>query len=759
MAAFIIISAPMTSYMEAQAAEAGLWALAQLIENAMVSVGMSAAGYLRSRLSISDEDAVKAYIKAMDYGITGRPNPFLSSFLDKNGKDYLALSAKYMAGETVNEVKDGIKISGSRANGLSIGFSNNVAKCLGDAVSKYLESDKNIITVAQGKEEEGTVTVDSDYVSSITTTVTAVTSLESMDGIDNYFGIEGASAYLKSEGYSDKDYYFLIHASGSSTYIMPVPINYSVVGYRLAWGGKTGVGIMSNMHYKNAVSQCGVRDASSFSSYFNALPFYTGRFYVYSVSSGAWTVNADKNYLPGLVSSSGKYELNMGNWYFCNAENAYANGCTFSYTFFSSSMQRNLYTYKTTGNAISYDPSCAVSYPDGVTFSFSDSDVMDGLDGYDLDTLISYLSGLSEEMAEWRKQQSANQETIIEQNKEVIQQNKSLLSAVGGINSTVAKILTAINKLPASILSALTGEFMTAERLETLLNGIPVVLAGVLSDAYTDSQISVLPGILSDVLSSVFPDAASAIEALIDLPAYIMSAVSGIQVKVPDITIPDIAVPDVFVEAPVVTLNPTFDVAVPDVFVEAPAVTLNPTFDITVANDYAGLDNVISKAVEGVMADVFVPDETLTLERVGEMQEYFKFTEDMKDIISEFEKSVFGITPSPILKIPIGKTKSKKYNYGLGNYIIIDVGWYAEYKDFGDKIILAFAWAFFIWRMFVLLPGIINGTVGGFFTPERVDRMTVDAEIKKDYRQLHEMRRESTTGGMYGRFSGGRFKD
>lgn len=126
----------------------------------------------------------------------------------------------------------------------------------------------------------------------------------------------------------------------------------------------------------------------------------------------------------------------------------------------------------------------------------------------------------------------------------------------------LAKILAAINKLPAAILSALAGKFMTAERLETLLNGIPVVLAGVLSDAFSDSQISILPGIISDALSAVFPDAASVFETLADLPAYMVSAVSGIQVKVPDITIPEIKVPDVYVEAPSVT--------VPDVFVEAP---------------------------------------------------------------------------------------------------------------------------------------------------------------------------------------------
>jgi hypothetical protein len=64
------------------------------------------------------------------------------------------------------------------------------------------------------------------------------------------------------------------------------------------------------------------------------------------------------------------------------------------------------------------------------------------------------------------------------------------------------------------------------------------------------------------------------------------------------------------------------------------------------------------------------------------------------------------------LKIPIGKATSKKYDYGLGDYFILDVSWYGQYKDFGDKVILAICWALFLWRIFIKLPGIISGTEG-----------------------------------------------
>ena len=711
MSAFMIVSAPLTSYIQAQAAETALWALKSLLENVMVSVGLSAAGYVRSELSISDEQIIKEYIKGLDYSLTGKWNPFLSSFLDQNGEDYLGLCLKYKAGEVINVADGGITLSGSRANGLSIGLSNNVTSVLADAVTQYLKSDKNVVDKAYGKEEEGTVDVDSDYVSSITTTVNAVTSIKSMDDIDDYFSIEGAAAYLKSEGYSDSKYYFLIYAGGSSTYIMPIPINYSVVGYKLSWGGYKGMCIMSNVNYKSALSQCGVRDSSSFSSYFRSLPVYTGQYYVHNVSSGAWESKTEANYLPSVDFNYGATSLSMSNRYFCNAESAYSNGCTVGATFFGGEIKRKLYTYKTTGNAISYDPSRAMDYTDGVSFSFSDSDVMDGLDGYDLDTLMGYLSTLSEEMAEWREQQTQNQETIIGQNKEIIEQNKNLLSAVGGINSTVAKISTNVGKT-AALLASIEGYFVSLPRdiAEALSDTFPAAvidydaLSEAMSNTLSEAYTSALPAVLTDVLTDVFPSAGDAIEALIDLPAVIISAVSGVTVKVPDITIPEIKIPDI---------------AVPDVFVEAPAITLNPSYDITVANDFTGLEGIISRAVQGVLTDVFVPNEVATLEKVGEMQEYFEFKDDVITAVDDLKTMLFGITPSPILKIPIGKTTSKKYNYGTGNYIVIDVSWYAPYKQFGDKVILAIAWALFLWRLFLKLPGIISGTEGSIMAADR----------------------------------------
>lgn len=98
---------------------------------------------------------------------------------------------------------------------------------------------------------------------------------------------------------------------------------------------------------------------------------------------------------------------------------------------------------------------------------------------------------------------------------------------------------------------------------------------------------------------------------------------------------------------------------------------------------------------------------------------YFEFKDDIIGAVYDLKAFIFGIEPSPILKIPIGKPSSKKYNYGFGNYIIIDISWYSTYKQFGDKVILAIAWALFLWRLFLKLPGIISGAEGSIVAADK----------------------------------------
>ena len=294
----------------------------------------------------------------------------------------------------------------------------------------------------------------------------------------------------------------------------------------------------------------------------------------------------------------------------------------------------------------------------------------------------------------------------------------------------LGKILAAINKIisllnPATYVAAFAKKFMTADSLTELINSLPELFAKAYVSALalplssvTDAIDAIpkslvnglaLPDVIKGAIASVFPRVDEVEDAIIEFPDIIAGALSGIVIEIPDIQIPEITIPDIVI--PEITV-PAIDI--PDV-----DVTLNPSYDITVTNDYTGLMDIISSAVNGVMTDLFVPDEALAMEKVAEMEAYFKFKDGIISGVIDLKTMLYSITPSPILKIPIGKPTSKNYNYGTGNYIIIDVSWYAPYKQLGDKIILAIAWALFLWHMFIKLPGIISGTEGSIVSMDK----------------------------------------
>lgn len=297
----------------------------------------------------------------------------------------------------------------------------------------------------------------------------------------------------------------------------------------------------------------------------------------------------------------------------------------------------------------------------------------------------------------------------------------------------LGKILAAINKIisllnPATYVAAFAKKFMTADSLTELLNSMPQLFAKSFADALVlpltpviaaidaipGAMVSslALPDVITDAIASVFPRADDVADAIIGFPAAVASAVADIVIPVPDIVIPDIVIPDITIPD-VITISKLdiSDLSVPAMANPVIDLTLNPAYDITVANDFTGLDSVIATAVQGVLTTCFVPDEAMTMQRMGEMKAYFKFVDQITYSVNSMLDKFMNITPTPYLKIPLGHVESK-YNYGLGEYWIIDISWYAKYKSFGDRVFLAICWIFFLWYLFVKLPGIIAGMEG-----------------------------------------------
>jgi len=65
--------------------------------------------------------------------------------------------------------------------------------------------------------------------------------------------------------------------------------------------------------------------------------------------------------------------------------------------------------------------------------------------------------------------------------------------------------------------------------------------------------------------------------------------------------------------------------------------------------------------------------------------------------------------------------------YLNGTYTIIDLSWYAPYKEFGDDVICMFFYLGFIWHLFSHMASFINGADSGFNT---IGTVSQDGEFK-----------------------------
>ena len=117
----------------------------------------------------------------------------------------------------------------------------------------------------------------------------------------------------------------------------------------------------------------------------------------------------------------------------------------------------------------------------------------------------------------------------------------------------------------------------------------------------------------------------------------------------------------------------------------------------------------IPEAIGNVLRSIFVPSEDFLTEKVQNLRSRFNWIEPILGY-GDFIKAQLVNPEPPVLYVHLGNAEGS-YNYG-GTVKFLDLTWYERYKSQGDAIISGFLWALFAWRMYVKLPGIINGVAG-----------------------------------------------
>ena len=122
-----------------------------------------------------------------------------------------------------------------------------------------------------------------------------------------------------------------------------------------------------------------------------------------------------------------------------------------------------------------------------------------------------------------------------------------------------------------------------------------------------------------------------------------------------------------------------------------------------------GLETLGQTILDGIQA-IFVPSADFVTAKVEALRARFDFINVFMDFIDSFKGQFSGGTP-PVIYVHLENAEGS-YNYG-GTVKFLDMSWYSRYKSTGDALISGFLWALFGWRMYLKLPGIINGVSGG----------------------------------------------
>ena len=88
---------------------------------------------------------------------------------------------------------------------------------------------------------------------------------------------------------------------------------------------------------------------------------------------------------------------------------------------------------------------------------------------------------------------------------------------------------------------------------------------------------------------------------------------------------------------------------------------------------------------------------------VNGVKDKFNFYNDVVSNVNSMISVITDVESEPKYYINVD---SKWYK---GKICIVDLSWYAPYKDLGDNIICIFVYLSFLWNIFLRLPDIING--------------------------------------------------
>lgn len=139
---------------------------------------------------------------------------------------------------------------------------------------------------------------------------------------------------------------------------------------------------------------------------------------------------------------------------------------------------------------------------------------------------------------------------------------------------------------------------------------------------------------------------------------------------------------------------------------------------LDILNGFKSLSADIVQAIISALSALFVPDVAEISAAVDTMKARFPFFDSIIGTWKQFQLVLSG--GPPVIYAHLENAEGQ-FNYG-GTVAILDMNFYTRYKSIGDAVLSAALWAFFAWRTFVKLPGLISGASGDVAVIDEVSK-------------------------------------
>lgn len=142
----------------------------------------------------------------------------------------------------------------------------------------------------------------------------------------------------------------------------------------------------------------------------------------------------------------------------------------------------------------------------------------------------------------------------------------------------------------------------------------------------------------------------------------------------------------------------------------------------TASNIWEWCQNLVGNLIDALanlLSSLFAPSADFIANKVNALCAKYPYLDTFLALGTDLKAYFLSLgTKPPIIYIDLGASRGS-LPLG-GRQAFIDLTWYAEYKATMDGVIAAFLWLWFAWRLWLSLPGLIQG-FSGTYGPRNIE--------------------------------------